>query len=404
MIRKVAIVHTDFRIYWPARLKSLSDFLAEKGVVLSVIEISGKGSPYDFAGSSTQGNERWRCLFQDQEMENISSEAAVEAVMSMLDEIQPDVVIAGAIAFPSGAAAARWGVKRRKPVVLFDDARLEDVPRSPVVNWVKKSIYRTVRAMVIPAPSHDETYRFYGFSQDQLHYGVNCIDNRAFSRSTAPTSPEVPESVVAGRFFLAVGRQIEKKNWLSLLRAFRQVAGRPELQGWTLVFIGDGPDHAKLKTEAGDLDGNRVVFLPFMNQEALRGYYAAAGALVLPSLHGETWGLVVNEAMAAGLPVLVSEKCGSSRTLVRDGENGFVFNPDDQGEIGDSIAKFAGLSPEKRAGMGSASEKIIADWGLERFCSGMWNACLFADAHRNRRGSLAGRVIVRYWNGRYRPT
>lgn len=402
MLRNAAIVHTDFRIYWPARLNALRKYFADKGVVLSIIEISGKGSPYDFAGATADGGSQWHCLFKDLAMERIPAEDAVKMVLEKLDELQPDIVIAGAIAFPSGAAATRWGVLNRKPVVIFDDARLEDVPRSRLVNWVKKSIYSNVRAMLIPAPSHDATYRYYGFSSDQIFYGVNCIDNALFEKRSSEEHKRLLRELTPHRYFLAVGRQVEKKNWLSLLRAFMRVADRSGIVDWSLVFIGDGPDHEQLKTEAGN--SGRVIFLPFMTQDHLRTFYSNAGALVLPSQHGETWGLVVNEAMASGAPVLVSEKCGSADTLVHEGVNGFVFSPDEHASIEDILERFVRLSPEKRVEMGDASKQIISEWGLDRFCNGMWDACTFAYEHRQRSGSIAGKVIIRFWNGRYRPT
>jgi glycosyltransferase involved in cell wall biosynthesis len=402
MIRKVAIVHTDFRIYWPARLHALRELFAEKGIALLVIEISGKGSPYAFAGASIHENTQWSCLFRNMEMERIDSAEAVQAVLEQLDKFRPDIVIAGAIAFPGGAAAARWGVINKTPVVIFDDARLEDVQRAALVNYVKKSIYSTVSAVLIPAPSHDSTYMYYGFSEDQIYYGLNCIDNRFFLADPASVSGMLQDGIRPRQYFLAVGRQISKKHMISLLHAFKHVADHSAMKAWSLVFIGDGPDHGQLMADAGDLMGDRVIFLPFMAQTALRRYFTDAGALVLPSL-GETWGLVVNEAMASGLPVLVSDKCGCATTLVEDGVNGFVFNPEEQSAIENVLVTFAKLSPEKRSEMGDASSKIISDWGLDRFCRGMWNACVFADASREKKGSIAGQVFVRFWNGRYRP-
>lgn len=133
-------------------------------------------------------------------------------------------------------------------------------------------------------------------------------------------------------------------------------------------------------------------------------YYHAAAALVLPSLYGETWGLVVNEAMASGIPVLVSRKCGSSETLVRDGVNGFLFDPDNIRSIEQTLLKFFLLDVDSRVDMGNASRRLIDDWGLERFCQGMWDAVSFAQSHGKRKGTLAGRNIVNYWNGRYCPT
>ena len=78
-----------------------------------------------------------------------------------------------------------------------------------------------------------------------------------------------------------------------------------------------------------------VHFYPFMSQEELKPFYHNASWFILPSRFGETWGLVVNEAMASGLPVLVSEQSGCASTLVKKGINGYTFSPNDENGLSD---------------------------------------------------------------------
>lgn len=404
MKKTVVIVHTDFRLYWPARLYALRRYLREREIRLLVVEISGKGSPYSFDTSCHHLFPDWLQLFPERDMEGIGSAEACDAVLRCLDQIRPDLVISGAIAFPSGAANVRWGIRQRKPVIVFDNARLEDVPRSAHVDWVKRQLYSHVDAMLIPAPSHVPSFRYFGFDEGRLFFGINCIDNAFFSRSPARETDDTGVLPLRRPYFLALGRQVEKKNWLRLLQAFRSVADHPAVRDWQLLFIGDGPDHESLRATSGDLLDRRVHFLPFKSQDNLTFFYENAGALVLPSMYGETWGLVVNEAMAAGRPVLVSKKCGCAETLVEEGVNGFLLDPDDQESIESALVRFASFGSEKRSAMGKASERIIEDWGLERFCEGMFNAISRACSEEKRRGSYAGIIISHFWQGRYRPT
>src|SRR6202035_2548988 len=88
-------------------------------------------------------------------------------------------------------------------------------------------------------------------------------------------------------------------------------------------------------------------------------YYAFAGCFVLPSLR-EPWGLVVNEAMAAGLPLILSDHCGCADDLLETERNGYVFDPADPGQISPLLAKLAGFSQEHRERMGRHSRKIIS--------------------------------------------
>jgi len=405
MIRKVVIVHTDFRLYWPSRLRHLNRCFVRRGVDLFVIEIAGKGSPYSFSEGRTPEKELcWIQLFSNCDMEDIAAGQAVDAVIGKLNELDPDAVIAGAIAFPAGAAATRWCLQKKKPIILFDDVRLADVPRPIYINWVKKQVYSLIDAMVIPASSHDPTYRYFGFSKEMLFYGVNAVDNSFFSCDSTSPSRSLPQGFPESPFLLGVGRQIPKKNWKTLIAAFRNIADNSHAASWSLVLIGDGPEHAELTALAGDPLESRVFFVSFIQQKELVHYYHQAAALVLPSFFGETWGLVVNEAMAAGLPVLVSAKCGCSETLVQDGLNGYVFDPDSQEAIEEALLKFFSLDKARRDAMGAASLGIVADWGLERFSHGMCEALDFVQAKSKRRGTLAGRFIIRFWNGRYCPT
>jgi hypothetical protein len=204
MVSSVVIVHTDFRLYWQKRLRELKIFLAKQDIRLSIIEISGKGSPYSFAQSSNEIDEDWYCLFPDKQMEEIPASDAIKKILSTLDMLQPDVVIGGAIAFPSGAGAVRWATKNKVPVVIFDDARLSDVQRAGYVDWVKRQIYSLVDSMLIPAPSHNDTYRYFGFSDEQLFYGVNAVDNEFFNNEISSVE-EDDINIPHEPFILAVG-------------------------------------------------------------------------------------------------------------------------------------------------------------------------------------------------------
>ena len=158
---KIVFLHTDFRVYWVPRLTELYLFLKKQQHSLFVVEVAGKGSPYSF--SSVCGNmSDWHILFPDHDIKSISSRVAQKAILAKLDEISPDIVFAGAIAYVSGMSAIKWCRKHHVPVVIFDNARESDVPRSKFVNFIKREIYANVDAVLIPAPSHIPFYNFLG--------------------------------------------------------------------------------------------------------------------------------------------------------------------------------------------------------------------------------------------------
>lgn len=404
---KIAICHTDFRLYWLSRLKALADFLNNNDAELHVIEIAGKGSPYSFADKADQKNypSHWTCLFPDKRMENIASRVASSFLYKKLEELCPDIVIAGAIAYPSGATAVHWSRQKKSPVIIMDDARLSDVPRSAFVNWVKRRIYDNVDAVFIPAPSHVPDYKFCGFYEDQMFYGINVVDNQFFTErsSVAKKNADAVRKKygLPAHYFLGIGRQITKKNWGALIQAFISIK---EKDKWGLVLVGDGPEASQLKQNAANANCN-IVFLPFQNQENLCEIYSVADCFVLPSLYGETWGLVVNEAMACRLPVIVSRECGCMATLVRDDYNGWQFNPHDTNMLGQIMNGFMNMSVEEKKQMGANSLSMISEWGLDRFCDGAWKAIKYCRQMpaRSYASLLRDKFILNLWKGRYRP-
>ena len=130
----------------------------------------------------------------------------------------------------------------------------------------------------------------------------------------------------------------------------------------------------------------------FKQYDELPAYYARAGAFIHASTT-EQWGLVVNEAMASGLPVLVSNRCGCAADLVREGENGWTFDPTSDDQMADLMLRIA--SDEKaRVQMGAKSREIIAEWGPERFASGVKAAVDAALAAPKKKVGLLDRLIL----------
>lgn len=154
------------------------------------------------------------------------------------------------------------------------------------------------------------------------------------------------------------GRLIDIKNVDSVIKAM----ARLKRSNLTLLIAGGGVLEEKLKKLAKELNVKVVITGFISEQEELFKHYFAGDALILPSIY-EPWGLVVNEAMFAGLPVLVSNICGCSLDLVKESENGYIVNPDDINDIGKKIEKI--LYEDKFNNMSLKSKKIISEWTFE---------------------------------------
>ncbi|NML37269.1 glycosyltransferase family 4 protein [Chitinophaga sp. G-6-1-13] len=391
---KIVITHTSFRLYWPARIKALQRALKERGDELIVIELAGGGN-YDLIDSRIESTD-WICIFPEKRMEDISPRVVSNNLYKQLDQIMPDVVLAGAIAFPAGATAVRWSKERHKAVVIFDDAKWEDVPRNKLVNYIKQIFYKHVEAVVCPAPDWNATFKRWRFKPEQVYYGVDVVDNDYWSIATLPPA-HLPD-----RYLLTVGRHIPAKNFLLLLEAYHQYQLANDGNFLPLVIVGDGPQRTQLEKFISDRSLKGVYLLSFVTPERLRQYYQHARCFILPSCY-ETWGLVVNEAMAAGLPVLVSNRCGCAGSLIEDGVNGYTFSIGEASRLAALLDKITYMKEIDILAMGISAQQKIQTWGIDFFVKNAIAAIYFAATNKKRHPSLMETFVLNCWKGRYRP-
>jgi glycosyltransferase involved in cell wall biosynthesis len=339
-------------------------------------------------------------------MESLTGNEAASALWDQLEKINPDIVIAGAIAFPSGATAVHWCKSKRKPVVIFDDVRLQDVQRSWFVNFVKRHIYRNVDAVISPSRSQSKTFEYWGVKRERIFFGLDVVDNDWFAKRVQKYKKNLvgirEELDLPEQFILGVGRFIEVKNWINLLISFAEVDKKISKKKWSLVLVGDGPEKYKIESLCNDRQIENVVIKSFVSQEDLCKYYSLASAVILPSI-SETWGLVINEAMASSLPVLVSDQCGCVESLVEDGKNGYLFSPKNNSEMTKIIERFFGNDHETKISMGKRSVEIICKWSLEIFSKAVWNAIEYSIKYPIIKISVSDSIIINNWKGRYRP-
>ena len=140
-----------------------------------------------------------------------------------------------------------------------------------------------------------------------------------------------------------------------------------------MVLLGDGVLRPQLQAQIDHLGLKHYVHLPgFKQYDELPNYYGLANCFIHASTT-EQWGLVVNEAMASGLPVLVSSRCGCAPDLVKEGHNGFTFDPYDINQLAGLMLKISSGQWDLVA-MGQASQDIIADWSPQTFADNLSKA------------------------------
>jgi glycosyltransferase involved in cell wall biosynthesis len=180
---------------------------------------------------------------------------------------------------------------------------------------------------------------------------------------------------------------VKAKGASDLLEAYAQLD--PEMRRQIgLVFVGDGAEFAKMREAAARIAPGTVQFPGFVHREELPEYYALADAFIFPT-HSDTWGLVVNEALACSLPVIISKVAGCAEDLVQDGWNGFVLPPSDPAQLAMAMARLAGDS-KLRLTMASNSKEKIAAYSPEAWAEGAVRAAQFVCAKK--KPAMTGRV------------
>jgi glycosyltransferase involved in cell wall biosynthesis len=290
-----------------------------------------------------------------------------------IEKTMPDAVLVPGWGHAYALAALRWTVRNQVPCIVISDSQEYDRPRRRVVEIVKRKVVGLFSAAFVAGQKSREYVIKLGMPSENIMPGCDVVDNDHFLQG-ALAAVENEDAVrdtlrLPQHYFLAVNRLIPEKNVASIIRAYATYCAKGAPGNWDLVILGDGPLHDELNELAADLRiKDRVLFKGTHLYHEMPSFYGLASAFILASFQ-EPWGLVVNEAMCAGIPALVSELCGSSE-IVTDGENGFRFDPYD-------IEGLAELMIQVASGrwdifvMGQKSRAIIAEWSLERYLTNL---------------------------------
>lgn len=264
---------------------------------------------------------------------------------------------------------AMWYFKGKIPVIFRGDSHLLDA-KSLTKRFLRKivltTIYRYIDYALYVGTNNKNYYLAHGLKEKQLIFAPHAIDNERFFDNT-----EKQYGIKAQEWrkklgytegdivFIFVGKLEDKKNPLLLLTAFKALTQT----NIRLLIVGNGVLELDLKTAAQE--DTRIQFLDFQNQSMMPIIYRVADIYVLPSRGPEeTWGLAVNESMACGRPVLVSDIVGCAVDLVKNDENGYIFKSDDKVDLMKRMNKFIEVDI-LLSKMGENAQNTIKNWSFE---------------------------------------
>ncbi|MCW3849346.1 glycosyltransferase family 4 protein [Sphingomonas sp. LB-2] len=309
-------------------------------------------------------------------------------VGNALAAFKPDVVILSGYVHPTMWAAARWCRRNGVPYGISCETSARSSSTSGWRWFVKRVVAGwMVRGMAFGLPVGREAGDYlarFGPSNAPMHFFPNTPDTStivAEAKRLAEVGGEGPLRAELGipsnaPILLFVGRLIDAKRPLDAIKAFRRARSAEDA---VLVIVGDGDQMGVLReASAGD---PRVIFTGWLKDPALiAGLMSIATAMILPSSH-EPWGAVVNEAMAAGTPVISSDRVGAATELVQDGENGYLVPVGEIGGYAQAIEKLL-ADPALAAGLGAAARATAIAQGEEFAANNLISGALAATKQR----------------------
>jgi glycosyltransferase involved in cell wall biosynthesis len=243
--------------------------------------------------------------------------------------------------------------------------------------WYVRSLYE---GAFVPGQRQVRFARILGFNYEGIRIGLYSCDHSAFADSR---EKRVARGGPLPRKFLFSGRLSPDKGLESLLSAYR-IYRASTRDPWPLVIAGAGPLRETAEREAG------VEYRGFVQPENQPQLLGDAGCLVLPSRF-EPWGVVINEATAAGLPIICTRECGAAEHLVVSSVNGFTVNRNSPRELAGRLVEFSSLSDDRRNQMGNRSFELSSQFTPRKWAGTVME--LFDRPRRNPLNADAARDV-----------
>lgn len=389
----VVVIFDNFGPYHVARVAA-----AARRLPVQALELKGRSRTYGWT-PPTDPPFRKRSLTTPDE--TATAQLVAPRLRAALAEARPTAVVVNGWYDFLSLTTIRWCARSGVPFVVMSESPMPVRPPPRLREWLKSRVVRLARAALVGGQAHAAYARQLGVPADAVFPGYDAVDNDHFHRGAeaarADASATRRKFALPEYYFLASKRFVSKKNIPRLLEAFagyRLVCESEAREPWQLVLLGDGPDKPAVLEQIARLRLQDSVQLPgFRPYDELPAYYGLAGAFIHASTH-EEWGLVVNEAMAAGLPVLLSRRCGCAPDLLVDGRNGFGFDPEDMGALRALMLQVS--RPDfDCASFAGAGREIVRRFGPEQFGEGFAAAAGRALQRGAPRLSVLDRVLLR---------
>jgi L-malate glycosyltransferase len=253
-------------------------------------------------------------------------------------------------------------------VFNMTDSKFDDKPRDVLTELVKAVLYWPYSGVLVSGPRALAYSRFHRFRTRPVRMGYDSLSVDRIRRLAA--TDQAPEGTpFLDRDFAAICRFVPKKNLDMLLDAYAEYRRLTSAKPRRLVLCGAGELEGHMRERVARERTEGVVFAGFLQEEGVALVLARCLSIVLPSTE-EQWGLVINEALAAGVPVLCSVMCGAADVLVRTAVNGYIFEPDNVEGLARLMDRLA-TDEEEWCRLSSGATRLASLGDVDRFVEGV---------------------------------
>jgi glycosyltransferase involved in cell wall biosynthesis len=382
----IVVIFDSIGGYHAARLRAAYAVCQQQGWSLTAIQVTDKTKEHPWGDVEREINFPLKTLLPAATSppsidRSSSSTIAASLLPNCLDVLKPDLLAIPGWGFPISRTALAWCKRHHIPAILMSESKWDDEKRHWWKEQLKSWLYvRKYDAALVGGKQHRDYLIKLGFPHSRIFLGYNAVDNNYFAQQANiarqdPVAARHRQPHIPSRpYFIAVTRFIRRKNVPCLVKAFAAYRQQVGQEAWDMVLCGSGAEESLIRQIIVENELNNCVHLPgFITYQEIGNWYGLANAFIHPALH-EQWGLVVNEACAARLPILGSQTVGACQELVQEGQNGLLFAPESQQDITRALLGIHQLDLDSRIRMGQVSQKIVNEYSPEKFAWGLLNS------------------------------
>ena len=386
----------------PYHLARLNAFAQRRKGITNVVELTDRDSfkVLECAAAEQQRFLR-HTLFPQTDPTKIDSSKINALMAEFLDRLEPAVVCVNGWGLRGAAGVLSWCLKNGRPAVIVSESTRGDAPRVAWKEFLKAQFVNLCSSGIVGGTPHAAYLNILGMPPSRIFKGYDVVDNQYFGIGSQearrqPQEARLKFGIPQQSYFLACARFEPKKNLARLIRAYNRYRAKCR-DAWMLVILGDGRLRSELEELIHSINLAEHVLLPGAKPYSdLPAWYGLAECFVHAS-SSEQWGLVVNEAMACNLPVVVSDRCGCATDLVQTGANGITFDPLDENAMADALLRISSDCTD-RFQMGKESRRIVSAWSPEKFASSLEEAVACALQAPPKQNTWQNRLVISVMN------